>query len=72
MDIIINWGLVSVALVGPLGICENNILVNNDFEYQLHDESTCLDEEDPDDASLFFYELTCVINPFNSCIYSNW
>jgi len=23
---------------------------NNEFEYQLHDESTCLDEEDPDDG----------------------
>jgi len=29
-------------------MCDNRD--NNDFEYQLHGESTCLDEEDPDDG----------------------
>ena len=29
-------------------VCDN--MGYNDFEYQLHEESTCLDEEDPDDG----------------------
>jgi hypothetical protein len=29
-------------------MCDNSD--NNEFEYHLHDESTCLDEEDPDDG----------------------